>query len=147
MTRAVLVLAALALAACGEDPRKAEQRATARRQACLAEELAVRATANLAALDTIRTTGASGGLVEPLYAYQRAYFDYAKRREVEYAQVDSAAAARTPEDSVRHAGRAAAAAVPRPQPGSVLANAVGAYERDFNAGLSNPDHPCNEESA
>ena len=147
MTRTALplaALAALALAACGEDPEKAVQRGTARRTACVAEELAIRANTNLAALDTLRG-GPTSGAMGAIYSYQTAYFNYAKLRERQAASSDSAAAAATPEDSARHATKAAQSTPPRGQPGTVQANASATYERDFSAALGNPDHPCNEE--
>jgi hypothetical protein len=140
---ALLALGALALAACGgEDPERAARRATAQRAACAAVELAVRANTNLAALDTLRA-GPAPGLVETLYPYQKAYFDYAKLRERQAAWSDSAASAGSPEDSARYAGEVARTMPPRPAPGTPQANAAATYERDFAAVMSNPDHPCN----
>ncbi|HEX8359441.1 MAG TPA: hypothetical protein VF613_05015 [Longimicrobium sp.] len=141
---ALLSLAALALAACGggDDPELAARRTTARRASCVAVELAVRANTNLSALDTLRA-GPAPGLVETLYPYQKAYFDYAKLRERQTAWSDSAAATTSEADSARYAGEIARSTPPAPAPGSTQANAAATYERDFTAAMTNPDHPCN----
>ncbi len=141
-TPPLLALAALALAACGgaDDSARDARRATARRQSCVAVELAVRANTNLSALDTLRA-GPAPGLVETLYPYQRAYFDYAKLRERQTAWADSAASSEA--DSARYAGEIARSMPQPPAPGTPQANAAATYERDFAAVMSNPDHPCN----
>lgn len=137
-------LLALALAACGgDDPERAARRTTARRAACVAVDLAVRANTNLSALDTLRQ-GPAPGLVEALYPYQKAYFDYAKLRERQTAWADSAAAASSEEDSTRYAEQVARNTPSRGNPGTPQANAAGTYERDFAAAMANPDHPCNQ---
>lgn len=136
---------AAALAACGDDTENAAQRTAARREACVAEELAIQANAKVSALDTLRTRAPSG-FVSQVYPFSRAYFDYAKLRERHSALLDSAAAAESEQDSVRFTGEAARIA-PRPgQPGSTEANAAESYERDYAAAISNPDHPCNQQA-
>lgn len=134
---------ALALAACtGDDPAKTAQRTAAHRASCVAEELAIQANSKVTSLDTLRATGATG-VVEQIYPFARAYFDYARARERQAALVDSAAAAESSDDSVRFAGLAATAAPARPA-GSVQVNAAQSYERDHARLLGNPDHPCNQ---
>ncbi|CAA9320636.1 MAG: hypothetical protein AVDCRST_MAG68-1841, partial [uncultured Gemmatimonadetes bacterium] len=133
---------ALALAACGgHDPERAARRTTARRAACVAVDLAVRANTNLSALDTLRQ-GPAPGLVETLYPYQKAYFEYAKLRERQTAWADSAAASE--QDSARYAEQVARSTPSRGTPGTPQANAASTYERDFAAAMANPDHPCNQ---
>ncbi|HEX8675560.1 MAG TPA: hypothetical protein VF710_26950 [Longimicrobium sp.] len=136
------LLLVLTLAACGgENAEKVAQRTAAHRAACVAEELAIQANTKISSLDTLRAQGP--GFVNQVYPFSKAYFDYAKLRERHAALLDSAAAAESPEDSVRFTGEAGRNA-PRPgQPGSIEANAAESYERDYAAAISNPDHPCN----
>jgi hypothetical protein len=144
MHKSALPLAvALALAACGDDAAKTEQRTAARRASCIAEELAIQANTRVSSLDTLRTR-APGGFVDQIYPFARAYFDYARAREQYTALADSAAAAESEEDSARYAGQAARATPAAPPPGTVQGNAVQSYQRDHAAALANPDHPCNK---
>lgn len=137
------LLLLLALAACtGDDPAKTAQRTAAHRAACVAEELAIQANSKVSSLDTLRAN-AAGSVVEQIYPFARAYFDYARARDRQTALVDSAAAAESSEDSVRFAGLAATAAPSRPN-GNLQVNAAESYERDHARLLSNPDHPCNQ---
>ena len=108
----------------------------------MAEELAIQANSKVTSLDTLRASGATG-VVEQIYPFARAYFDYARARERQAALVDSAATAEFSEDSARFAGLAATAAPARPS-GNVQANAAESYERDRRRLLGNPDHPCNQ---
>ncbi|MBD0320916.1 MAG: hypothetical protein ICV87_11320 [Gemmatimonadetes bacterium] len=133
----------LALAACtGDDPAKTAQRTAAHRAACVAEELAIQANSKVTSLDTLRAN-APAAVVERIYPFARAYFDYARARERQTALVDSAAAAESSDDSVRFAGLAATAAPGRPS-GTIQVNAAESYERDHARLLGNPDHPCNQ---
>ncbi len=146
MHRITLPLCLALLAACGgDDVEKAAQRTAAHRAACVAEELAIQANTKLSALDTLRAQ-TPGGFVNQVYPFSKAYFDYAKIRERHAALLDSAAAAESAQDSARFTGEAGRNA-PRPgQPGSTEANAAESYERDYAAAISNPDHPCNQQS-
>jgi hypothetical protein len=138
--------AALALAACGgDDTEKAAQRTAAHRAACVAEELAIQANSKISSLDTLRAKSPEG-FVNQVYPFSKAYFDYAKLRERRAALLDSAAAAESEQDSVRFTGEAARTAPQRGQPGTTEANAAESYERDYAAAISNPDHPCNQQS-
>lgn len=147
MHRLPLVLAlAAALAACGgDDPARTAQRTAAHRAACVAEELAIQANSKISSLDTMRTR-VPGSFVNQVFPFARAYFDYAKVRERQAAWADSAASAGSTQDSARFAGQAARAAPPRGRPGSIEANAVESYERDYAAAMANPDHPCNQQA-
>jgi hypothetical protein len=140
------LLVALALAACGgDDTEKAAQRTAAHRAACVAEELAIQANSKVSSLDTLRARN-PGGFVNQVYPFSKAYFDYAKVRERHAALLDSAAAAESEQDSARFTGEAARNAPAPGQPGSTEANAAESYERDYAAAISNPDHPCNQQS-
>jgi hypothetical protein len=145
---ALLALAALTLAACGdrEDPAKAAQRTASRRAACVAEELAIQANTKVSSLDTMRTR-MPDSFVAQVFPFAQAYFDYAKLRERQAAWTDSAVAATSKADSTRYAGQAARTAPGRGRPGSIEANAAQSYDRDFIMAMNNPDHPCNQESA
>jgi hypothetical protein len=148
MPRLSLVLAlAAALAACGggDDPARTAQRTAAHRAACVAEELAIQANSKISSLDTMRTR-VPGSFVNQVFPFARAYFDYAKLRERQAAWADSASSATSAQDSARFAGEAARAAPPRGRPGSIEANAVESYERDYAAAMANPDHPCNQQA-
>jgi hypothetical protein len=131
----------LALGACGEDPEREAARRAARRDSCIAEELAVQAVTRLREIETMRQTSGEA-ITATIYPFTLAQHDFAKARERELALLDSAAAAATAQDSAALARRAAAArpAAPTDQ---VRQNAAEQYQRDFALALGNPAHPCN----
>lgn len=139
----------LALAACGrdagEDPERREMRVAAARNACVAEELAIRARENLASLDTL--AAASGGVQGPMqaaYTYAQVYRNLAELRHSSMAYMDSAASARTPADSARYVRRAEQFSVRAAEPGTVDANVADAWQRGFAEARRNPEHYCNQ---
>ncbi|HEX2189430.1 MAG TPA: hypothetical protein VHG51_11055 [Longimicrobiaceae bacterium] len=147
---ASLLLAAALLAACerapAEDPARREARVAASRNACVAEELAIRARENLASLDTMAAM--SGGLQGPMRApleYATVAWNFAELRHSALAHMDSAVSAPTPGDSTRYAQRAAQYVVRPAEPGTVDANAAAEWQRNFAAARSNPAHYCNRE--
>jgi hypothetical protein len=144
-----IVLACAALAACGESKARKEARALARRNSCVASELALEAKERLASLDTqvVRTQGSpleqvtvAGRIFAAAY---KAYAD-ASSRAADLA--DSAASARSRDDSVRWAAQSRRALPPPPHPG-VEQNAADRFNADLRQALDNPDHPCNRPNA
>lgn len=139
--------ALLLLAACGEDKGRVAARQLARRNACVASELALVAKEKLASLDTA-AAGAEGTPLEQVTqasrsfsAAYRAWAD-ASSRSAELA--DSAANASSRDDSVKYArmaDQARPAAVPQ---GSMEGNAAASYNADVARAFGNPDHPCNK---
>ena len=151
MKRSTLLPAAAAalllLAACGEDRGRVAARQLVRRNSCIASELALDAKERLASLDTAVAV-AQGTQMEQVTVASRtfaaAYRQWADAvsRGSDYA--DSAAFARSHEDSVRFA-RQAAQARPRPvDRGTVEGNAAARFNDDFSRAFGNPDHPCNK---
>jgi hypothetical protein len=142
----ILVAALLALPACDrESPERVAARKAAHRDACIAEELAVQANTQISQLDTMRAgADAPNPLSSMIYPFARAYYDFAKARERQLSLMDSAAIARTPEDSTRFAQRAAQAA-PHAPSSQVEDNAAKDYQRHFADAMGNPAHPCNQE--
>jgi hypothetical protein len=139
--------ALLLLAACGEDRGRVAARQLARRNSCVAAELALDAKERLASLDTAAVR-AQGTPMEQVTnagrAFAAAYRQWADAvsRGADYA--DSAAFARSRDDSVRFA-RMAEQSRPRPvDPGTVEGNAAGRFNDDFTRAFGNPDHPCNQ---
>lgn len=148
-TLRIVALAAplLLAAACGEDKERVASRNLARRSSCLAAELALDAKERLAALDTA-VAGAEGTPLEQAtiasHAFVTAYRAWADATVISADAADSAANARSPEDSLRWA-RASEQARPKPVPrGTVEGNAAESYNQDFARRFSNPDHPCNK---
>lgn len=138
--------AALLLAGC-QDRGRAAGRQLARQNSCIAAELALDAKERLAALDTAVAT-AEGTPMEQVtragYTFAAAYRQWADAmsRAADYA--DSAAHARSRDDSVRFA-RLSEQARPRAvRQGTVEGNAVASYNQDVSRALTNPDHPCNK---
>ncbi|HEV2149310.1 MAG TPA: hypothetical protein VGR37_18045 [Longimicrobiaceae bacterium] len=139
----------LVLAACGrdagEDRERRETRVAASRNACVAEELAIRARENLASLDTIAAMG--GGVEGPMraaYTYAQVYRNLAELRHSSMAYVDSALGAPTPADSARYMQRAAQFSVRAPEPETVDANVAAEWRRNFATTRGNPEHYCNQ---
>lgn len=139
-----LVLLAPLAACAGDDagPSEAqlEQRDVAAREACIAENLALRAADELQTLEQLMV--ASGPL-----AFQQAYTHHAELRHAAYAQADSALNhSATPGDSLAHDEAARGFQIRAPESGSVEENVIRSYESRFMAILSDPDHPCNWQS-
>ena len=139
--------ALLLLAACGENRARAAARQLARRNSCVAAELALDAKERLASLDTAVTT-TEGGPMEQVtvagHTFAAAYKQWADAasRVADYA--DSAAFARTRDDSLRYARISEQARIRPGAPGTVQGNAVASYNQDVARAFANPDHPCNK---
>jgi len=151
MTNSTLLPAAAAalllLAACGEGRGRAASRQLARRNSCIAAELALDAKEKLASLDTA-LAGAQGGPMEQVtmagHAFAAAYRQFADAASQSADYADSAAHARSRADSVRFA-RLSDQSRPRPgAAGTVQGNAVASYNQDVTRAFGNPDHPCNK---
>lgn len=146
MAAALALLPAFA-AACGEDQGRVAARQLARRNSCIAAELALDAKERLAALDTAVATAKGTPLEQATlasYTFVSAYRAWAdaSSRSADYA--DSATYARSRDDSV-HLAQLADQARPRAVPvGSVEGNAAASYNQDFRRAFGNPDHPCNK---
>jgi len=148
---AIVVLACATLAACGESAAKKQAREQARRTACISSELALEAKERLAALDT-QVVAMQGSPLEQVttagHVFAGAYRAFADASSRAADLADSAAFARSRDDSVRYAGQAeyaqlaARAKPPTPQPG-VEENAARRFEGDVRDAMNNPDHPCN----
>ena len=143
------VLLLLALAACGEELTEGQRQARreARRDACVAEALQLRAQSRLATLDTLlresQARGSVPALVSAPHAFAQVYATYADLRAHETAYIDSAYAAPSKEDSIAYETKATTFRVNRPSPASLEENVWRDYARDFTLSRSNPDHGCN----
>lgn len=144
---ALLLAGALAVAACGENPARKQARKIARRNSCIAAELALQAKEKLASLDTAAVSAQGGPMEQALAATRtfaatyRAWAD-ANSRALDLA--DSAAFSRSREDSLRLA-REAERTRPTAPADEVQANAMRSYTNDFDRAANNPDHPCNRQ--
>jgi hypothetical protein len=151
MHRIAPALAVVALlAACGgNEPTEAQLQArrAARRDACVAEALQMRAQSRLATLDTLlrqsQERGSVPTLVSAPHAFAQVYATYADLRAHETAYIDSAYSAPSKEDSIRHEKEAGEFRVNRPSPQSLEENVWRDYARDFTMARSNPEHGCN----
>jgi hypothetical protein len=158
MTKKLLTLALLAAAAACDGgseevaPEVEQARRAAARSACVGAELARHAEDQLQTLEASFPSGegpaaditrqASRAALE----YARAYDQHARLRVAAYAQADSALN-HSPRraDSLRHVQRAQQFQVRLPEVGTLEGNVLQAYQRDFAARISDPDHPCNWE--
>jgi HPt (histidine-containing phosphotransfer) domain-containing protein len=153
MRRAFPPLLLLLLAACPRPdaaPRvDAEEARAAARMACATSHLLARAQEDLETLAgalpeapdgaATRTTGPAAVL-----AFSRAYQQHAELSAARFAHVDSALnAARTLEDSARYDERARAFRISRPEQETLEGNVATAYQRNLEALLTDPEHPCN----
>lgn len=143
------VLLLLALAACGEELTEGQRQARreARRDACVAEALQVRAQSRLATLDTLlrenQARGSVPAIVSAPHTFAQVYATYADLRAHETAYIDSAYSAPSKEDSIAYENKAASFRVNRPSPASLEENVWRDYARDYTLSRSNPDHGCN----
>jgi len=139
--------ALLLLAACGENKARAAARQLARRNSCVAAELALDAKERLAALDTAMA-GAQGGPMEEVtvagHTFATAYKQWADAASQSADYADSAAFATSRDDSVRYARMSDQARIRPGAPGTVQGNAVASYNEDVARAFANPDHPCNK---
>lgn len=144
MKRRTLLVLALLVAGCDREPAPSAEeiarRDVARRgtalEACIAEELALRARETVADLE--RFAPGTGP-----YQFAAVYRDRAELRLLAAALADSAANAGSAADSARLARRSAEFAPPRPSGGTVEANVAESYARDAARIRSTPAHPCN----
>ncbi|HEX5726211.1 MAG TPA: hypothetical protein VFX98_12140 [Longimicrobiaceae bacterium] len=147
---ATAVVPLLLLAACGGEPEPTDAQRTARRDACVGEELLIQARTRLADLDAVagRTEPGSAAalLTERGRPLAAALAEYAERRHRETAYRDSAASAPGGEEADRFRRQAASYQVGAYPAGTVQANAIERYEEDFRVARANPDHPCNQEA-
>lgn len=150
---AAALAAALAAAACdaGAPAPPTEAQLDARRDACLGEEMLIRARERRASLDTVlaRTDPSSPTMAFTLPAHEFAVIleRYADLRHRETAYLDSASRAATEADSARYAALAAQHTIPPTPAGSLAYNVRTQYEGDFTAARANPAHACNRERA
>lgn len=151
----LLLIAVLATACTDEqtDQRDAEvdeMRNLAQRRACISTELLAKARSDY---ETLRST-VGGDEANPVLAqamqasvaFSAAYLQHAELRQSVYANMDSAYnLASSPSDSVRYVQRADAIVISAPESGTVEANVMADYDRDFNVLASDADFPCNWE--
>jgi hypothetical protein len=146
MAMAAAVAACAALAACGESEARKQAREQARRTACVASELALQAKERVASLDT-QVVRMQGSPLEQVtvagHLFADAYKAYADASSRAADLADSAANARSRDDSVRYAQQSRRALPPAPNPG-VQQNAADRFNGDLREALANPDHPCNK---
>jgi hypothetical protein len=137
----------LTLGACGDSQARKEARQLARRNSCVAAELALDAKERLASLDTAAVAAQGGALqqvTEASWQFANAYKAWADAVATSADLADSAAVARSRADSLRLAGEAARARPQPPAQGTLIANAAAQYNQDVTQALGNPDHPCNK---
>jgi hypothetical protein len=153
--RWVLIVLLAGVAACGADTDQpaaeaSEEAVLATRHACVSEELAREAEADLATLEDAfaalggtagSPTGAAGGAA---VVFARAFQQHARLRAAAYAQSDSMLShSPTPQDSARYAQAVERFEIRTPPPGSLEANVIRSYEQKIAAILADADHPCN----
>ena len=141
-----LLLAAAAATACGDSAARKAARQQARRTSCVAAELALTAKERAAKLDTQLVVSEGTPMSQVLQAgtqFAHAYQAYADGYSRSADLADSAAYAKSREDSANLARQAAQARPTLPPAGSVQGNAAGRFTADMQAALDNPDHPCN----
>lgn len=144
---ALALLLCASAAACGENQGRAAARQLARRNSCIAAELALDAKERLASLDTAVVASQGTPLEQATVAshvFVTAYKAWAdaSSRSLDFA--DSASYARSRQDSVRLAQMAEQARPKAVPAGTVEANAAKSYDADFTRAFGNPDHPCNK---
>ncbi|HEX7239839.1 MAG TPA: hypothetical protein VF263_06210 [Longimicrobiaceae bacterium] len=148
-TLGLLALFPALLAGCArdkeEDAERRELRTAAARNACVAEELLIRARENLATMAPSGQGGAAGSALRAAYEYAQVYGSHAQLRMGMMANMDSALSARTAADSARYMKRAEGFDLRPPEPGTLDANVANAYARDFAQARANPGHYCNQE--
>lgn len=156
-----LTLCALAapLAACDDgstagDSEAAQRRTLAARRACVAAEVHRRALSDVRDLEeTVAGTGSDSPAAEmtrragaAALEFARAFEQHAQLRTTAYAHMDSALNySSRATDSVRHVEIARTMSIRTPEPGTLEANVVQAYEREINTLAGDQDHPCNWE--
>ncbi|HET7461307.1 MAG TPA: hypothetical protein VFJ82_08655 [Longimicrobium sp.] len=144
---ALLLAAAAVSAACGESPARKAAREQARRNSCVAAELALSAKERVARLDTQLVANQESPMLAVLQASQQfaaAYQQYADAYSRSADLADSAAFARSREDSTSFAQQAQRVRPLLPPAGSVQGNAANRFTSDMQAAEANPDHPCNQ---
>ena len=157
---AALIACALALplAACDdgspEDSEGARNRLLAARRACVAAEVHRRALSDVRDLEeTVAGSGSDSPAAEmtrragaAALEFARAFEQHARLRTEAYAHVDSALNySSRATDSVRHVEIARTMSIRTPEPGTLEANVIQAYEREMNTLAADQDHPCNWE--
>ncbi len=155
--RCLLVLQVL-LVGCGdEEAAELEREQTAletraQRSACIGTELLAEAASDYETLrgDPSGSPAEANPVIaqalQASIAFSRAYLQHAEIRQTVYANVDSAYnLATSPSDSVRYVQRADATEISSPEPGTVEANVMDAYNQNFAALAGDPDFPCNWE--
>jgi hypothetical protein len=149
ISRQTLAAAALAAAAllsgCDTKAREASRK-EARRDACIATELLIQARNRAASLDTIMANagGGTAGFAQSARQFAVAYDQYATARSAGLSLMDSAAYAKSRDDSLAWVNRAAKFSFGTAQPGSLADNVIAKYDADFAGAKANPDHPCNK---
>jgi len=144
---ALLLAAAAAAAACGESPARKAAREQARRNSCVAAELALSAKERVARLDTQLVANQESpmlGVLRASYQFASAYREYAEAYSRSADLADSAAFAGSRRDSATYAQQAQRVRPLLPPAGSVQGNAANRFSTDMQAAEANPDHPCNQ---
>lgn len=151
-----LIALLLLIVACEGEPETippevAQRRQEAARGACVGSELLRRASDDVASLEETLASTSDAPAAEvtrqagmAALQFARAYLQHAELRAGRYAHIDSAYnhAQRTA-DSTRHVQAAQGLAIRAPEPGTLEANVIGAYDRNFAALFADADHPCN----
>lgn len=151
-----LLLLLMPVAACERaaepvPPEIARVRQQSARGACVATELLRRASDDVASLGETLASTSEGPAAEvtrragtAALSFARAYQQHAQLRAARFAQLDSAYNhSRRAADSVQHAEAAQRLAIRAPEPATIEANVLSAWEQDFASLFGDPDHPCN----
>lgn len=142
--RRAVLLVPIVLASCDREPAESPERIAARqaaaRDACVAEELVVRARENATELE--RFAAGTGP-----HTFAVAYREIAELRYASAAYADSAARAESAADSARYAERRKGVTPSAPAAETLEATIAQAYARDAARILANPAHTCNQEAA
>ncbi|HET7228461.1 MAG TPA: hypothetical protein VFJ16_00530 [Longimicrobium sp.] len=146
---ALLLAAAAVTAACGESPAKKAAREQARRNSCVAAELALSGKERAARLDTqlVAVQGSPmANVVQASAQFAEAYQAYAEAFSRSADLADSAAFAKSKDDSTNLARQAQQARPPVAPAGTVQGNAANRFATDMQMAANNPDHPCNRKN-
>jgi hypothetical protein len=142
---ALLVVTGCAERPAGQPEHVREVRIAAERDACISRELLLRGREQVEALAPLaQVEPGAGHPAVAAYRFAVAYAQHAELRHTAFAHIDSAVnIARQPQDSLRYVGVAERIVFRLPEPGTVEANIMNPYQRDFDGLRADPDHRCN----